>query len=374
MAQGLNSCKTQNSFYTELNYEWVNEKIIIPVEIEGKMYRFILDTGAPVIISNGLKNNISSVFLQKLNISDANNKKGSMVLEKIPLLEIGGVRYKNVPCLIANDQTEKLLDCFHAEGFIGSNLLKKSIIQILPKEKKIKLTDKKRRLSLDKRKSVKMKFPDRQKTPYFWVHYGGKETANEEIYLDTGMEGFFDLCRKHFNYFRKHDVFDVVSEGSGSSSIGVFGVEDSTMQYKVAIPELLIGKTVLRNVTAETTDNANSRIGSRILDYGNITVDYIHGRLYFEPFENPVDVNEKTFGFDAIYRNGKVIVGIVWDKALKEKIKTGDRILMINEVDMRNFSLCDYIDFNLKKYEHIKMTVVNTKGKKTELTLDKIYK
>jgi hypothetical protein len=42
------------NYYTEINYEDVNGKIIIPVCIEGETYRFLFDTGAPNLISKAL--------------------------------------------------------------------------------------------------------------------------------------------------------------------------------------------------------------------------------------------------------------------------------------------------------------------------------
>ena len=42
----------QKKYYEVIQYESVYDKIIIPVTINGKNYRFLLDTGAPNLISN----------------------------------------------------------------------------------------------------------------------------------------------------------------------------------------------------------------------------------------------------------------------------------------------------------------------------------
>jgi len=62
-------------YYEEVGFEFIKDKIIVPVSIEGKEYKFILDTGAPNIISNEINNLISPKLIKTIPVSDANGKK-----------------------------------------------------------------------------------------------------------------------------------------------------------------------------------------------------------------------------------------------------------------------------------------------------------
>lgn len=46
----IGATKSKN-YYQEITFEFIKNKIIIPVEIDGKTYKFLLDTGAPNMIS-----------------------------------------------------------------------------------------------------------------------------------------------------------------------------------------------------------------------------------------------------------------------------------------------------------------------------------
>ena len=375
LGQVFNAGKTQKHFYTEFKYEWIGGKIIIPVEIEGKKYRFILDTGAPNIISEKLRNNISTEFQKKILITDAYNKKDSMDLVTIPIIKIGGVKYENIPTLISRNDTNVFFKCFDIDGIIGSNLLRNSIIQILPENQLIKLTNEKKKLSLNKKYSTKLKFPDKQSTPYFWVKINANKKLNEEVYFDSGMDGFYSLSNNHFHVFRKKGMFNVITESTGDIGVGILGVADPAKYYQIVIPKLILNKTTFNNITIETNNSGNSRIGIKILKYGDVTIDYIDKRFYYEPFIDSVNLEKKSFGFNPVYYDGKLIIGIVWDKNLKSELKFGDRIIEINGTTVTNYNLCDLVTHDrFRKCNTLEMTIINSKGKEKKVVVTKKYR
>jgi predicted aspartyl protease len=73
----------------------VNAKIVIPVEINNKTYHFLLDTGAPNVISKSLFNEIKTTTIDKISINDANNLKDSLEAVTIKELKIGSLAFEN---------------------------------------------------------------------------------------------------------------------------------------------------------------------------------------------------------------------------------------------------------------------------------------
>ncbi len=372
-AQGFNSGTNQTDFYTEFNYEWINEKIIIPVEIEGITYRFLLDTGAPNVITANLYKKITTQFQQTISISDANNKKDSLDLVTIPEMKIGNISYYNIPSLLNKKENSQIFDCLNIDGFIGSNLLRSSIVQILPNEKLIKLTDNQKRLSLKRKNATEIEFPDNQSTPYIWIQLSANKKANEQVYLDTGMTGFYDLANSHLETFQKDDIFKISSEARGSQGTGLFGSEDESLYYQIVVPKININKSVFENVRVETTNQTNSRIGTEILLHGNVTIDYLNKRFYYEPFDNKIDLDKKSFGFNPTVIDNKFVIGLVWDNNLKDKIKFGDQILEIDGKDFTKSNFCDFLHAKsiFKEKERIEMTIRNQVGIEKKLTVDK---
>ena len=75
----LNKGNTQEqNYYSEIQFEYVNGKIIIPVIINEITYRFLLDTGAPNLITKKLTSILNPKSLQEIKVNDANHNKSSM--------------------------------------------------------------------------------------------------------------------------------------------------------------------------------------------------------------------------------------------------------------------------------------------------------
>ncbi len=334
---------TTKNYYAEIPYENVNGKLIIPVAIKGKTYRFLFDTGAPNLITAQLKEQLAFDSGNDISVSDANNAKQNMEVITIPLFTLGNISFKNTASLVYTGTDNILFDCFKIDGIIGSNIFKKSIVQILSKKKLIVITNNPKKLNLKNQKASKLKLVGSQSSPYIIVELNGEKKAVEDVLFDSGANGFYDLCLKHYNTFKPHHIFTTLSKGQGANSIGLFGVGDMQNQYRVIIPKMTINGTVFKNAITITDSDDNSRIGSEILNYGNVTIDFKNKKFYFEAFDPEVNLEEKQFGFTPTLMDKKMVVGIVWDASLKEKIQFGDEILEVNGIDFSTIDVCDFI-------------------------------
>ena len=59
----------------EIEYEFIMQKIVIPVVIKGEIYRFLFDTGSKTIISNQLREKLIPKVQYEWNIYDGNNQR-----------------------------------------------------------------------------------------------------------------------------------------------------------------------------------------------------------------------------------------------------------------------------------------------------------
>lgn len=109
--------------------------------------------------------------------------------------------------------------------------------------------------------------------------------------------------------------------------------------------DLLISGINFKNVITETTHSANSRIGSAILNYGTVTLDYINKRFYFCPTLN---TTQRTWGIAPIFKDNRFVVGVIWDKSLSDKVNLGDEILQIDDIDYQSANFCDFVNGSVK--------------------------
>ena len=362
---------TQIDYFSSIPYENINGKVILYVKIKDKSYRFLLDTGAPTSISSKLYDELNPPSITKIPISDANNKTDSLSVVRLDEIQIGEVIFSKIPTLVMKNNI--IFECFQIDGFIGSNLLRNSVLQIDNKSKNLIITSDNKKLTLNSKHSSDL-ILDNQSSPFITIYLKNKKKAKERLLLDLGMNGFYDLSLKNFSLFNKYEIFKVLATAKGSNSMGLFGVAEDTLQYRLLLPQMEINGFKISNISTETTIGNNSRIGSKILEYGMVTIDYRNKKFYFSPpIKNDLGATEKKFPITFIPRNNKLYVSFIWAKNLTDIISKGDQIISIDEINYENLSFCDIIIkthvFSDKK--SIKLTTRNQKGEKVETLIER---
>jgi hypothetical protein len=296
-----------------------------------------------------------------------------MELGNIPLLTIGNVSFKNSSALIFESDNNLLFDCFNIDGIIGSNMLRKSVVQIQSKKKLLILTNDSKKLQLHKNYGSKLTLVGNQSSPYITIKLKGEQAGSETLLFDTGASGFYDVCKMNYTVFEQKNIFKVISKGTGSSSTGLYGVAETNEQYQLKTPELIINNMVFKNIVTTTGDDDNSRIGSDLLNYGTVTLNFIKKVFYFEAYKAVNDLDEKLLGFTPTIENNKLVVGFVWDDLLKDKIQFGDEIIKVNNVEVQDRNICDFINKTsiFKENDTLDIVFKNSKGETSKIELAK---
>ena len=356
------------NYYSEIPFEYVNGKIIVSVLINENKYRFLLDTGAPNLITKRLNNILNLESLQELKISDANQIKSTMNIVQLPNLTIGSIIFENSVALSSQDENNLVFDCFEIDGFIGSNLLRNSIIQIDVKNKILIITNDLKKLHLNSKNSSKLSLFGQQSSPFIWLKLtGSKDSGKEQVLLDTGMKGFYDISHKNYIKFKDEKIFSEVANGKGSESIGLSGTSPESEQVRLLLKHMKIANSAFLNISTTTTNDNNSRIGIGLFENGIGTIDFINKKFYFEQYEHNKDLIEKYLPFSRTIINNKLSIGIVWDEKLKTKINYGDEIIEINGKNYENYKLCDFINKSI--FENITVSEIKIRNKKGEINI-----
>jgi predicted aspartyl protease len=353
-------------YYEVIPYQTEIGKIIIPVTINDKTYRFLLDTGAPNLFSPEILKELNIMEGDSINVSDSNNQDQKMKFALVPQVKIGNLIFENQAGLIYNFKEHNLLSCYKIDGFIGSNLLRNSIIKINGTNKTIIITNKIKSLNIDK-KPIKMKLVGNQKSPYVELNFVGKnkEKASDMVLVDTGMDGLYDMSKRAYSIFEKSNVFETLYSSTGIGDLGLFGAGNSNDQKLLKIENANLNQQSINNLLVTTTTDDNSRIGLDFLKYGDMTLDFLNKKFYFESAKT-IDLNEKTPKFNASVQNNKVVVGLVWDENLKLLMNTGDEVISIDQLDITQISLCDFLKLK-KEWKNKDRYILKTKNKEGQI-------
>jgi predicted aspartyl protease len=330
------------NYYEEISFQFDKNKIIIPVDIEGKTYRFLLDTGAPNIISKEVYEVIKPKHISSIVTNDANKIVQSLDIVSLESLKIGEIEFQDFTTLVYDLNGSDIFKCFGIDGFIGSNMLRHSIIQIDSDAKKLVITDDIKQLGLDKKTSEKIKLVGNQSSPYVLIQLKGQEVGKEMVLIDTGMGGLYDLSKQNYDIFKTKNIFNEIGTSDGASSLSLFGEVPINNQTRVHLPELSINGFKIHDAVTHTTKGNHSKVGAELLNYGMMTIDYKHKRFYFNPRTESPYLGE-SFGFTQTMKENKLVIGYVWDEELKTKIKYGDIILEVNGQEISDSKFCNYV-------------------------------
>jgi hypothetical protein len=358
-------------YFEEIKYEMIFGKIIIPVTINQKTYKFILDTGAPNIFSNTVLKENNLIIGDSINISDANNLNETMKSVMVSQLKIGNLTFENQAGLVYDFEKHNLLKCYGIDGIIGSNLFRKSIFKINSQNQTITITNQIKRLKIEK-KPMKMVLTNNQLSPYVELKFIGKDRkkASDMVLVDTRMDGLYDMSKRAFSIFEKYDIFSVLATSIGIGDIGIFGSGVASEQKLVQVETTLLNQYELKNMVTSTTSDNNSRIGLDFLKHGNLTFDFINKKFYFEPINN-VEL-ETVPKFQTSLQNDKVVIGLIWDENLKLIMNSGDEVISIDQENISEMSLCDYLAYkkNWKNKSNYSLTIKNKENKITTIAIE----
>ena len=252
-------------------------------------------------------------------------------------------------------------DCQQIVGCIGSDLISKGRAVKIDTEKGMMIiTD--RRGFFDGEEGFRFPFKEEARVPHFQV--STRADKSRWCMFDTGFPGFLDVRRKDIT------EADTIDTAVGSITAGIYGRADDERLMLLRLDSLRIGDCVFRQVTTNLQAANNYVLGSSVLKFGSMVIDYASHRIIFRPYhyDNGVTVDNKFSDFVMMPReDDNLYVTLVWSKsrAYAAGVRIGDRLTHIDGIDVSG-NPCAYM--NLEPGDHT-ITLVNTEGEKKEIPI-----
>lgn len=365
------------AFYMETTYALENGKMVVTAAVNGVRGRFIIDTGAPCCLS--------AEFAKKCGIptdggipQQSYDSNGNIVMSHVVQVKsfaLGGVDFQELQAM--RMAPNSVIDQFGIDGIVGYNLLKQGKAKFDGRNQRFILSDDDMKLAIDYNCGVVM-VPDHF-LALIPVRMGAQ---TDTIMFDTGAQSLYEMCTKTYERVRSATAdVNLLAMGKGTLSMGAAGMEDASLKYRLKIPKFNIGNCAFVNVTTITTDAYDSRIGSELLNYGDVIIDYAENIFYFQPYEadSVPDCYQSEWNVVPVVMGNKVVAGMVWEmpqnglnSTPQPDIVAGDQIVAIGEtrcdtVDMRMATTTNL--FNMNPYG-TKITYRSSKtGKEETMTI-----
>lgn len=363
---------SRNNDSGNLPLELIKEKIIIPIDINGNTYRFLVDTGGILEISEKLQKKFNFKQTESTTIVGINKKEIEIKTVNVPEIKLGNWTFKHKKAIVSDLHSKYPYSCFDLDGMIGRDFFGNTILQFDSASKIFRLTENSNDIKLNKEYRTKLKISKRG-LPMIKLKINGK---NEHIEFDSGSGDFFSPKTSDVHKKMKKSLQNEVLSFYGEFSFGItMDNINLTNRYIQKIEQFKIANTTFYNFYSQFSKVSAPRIGAGILNYGKVTIDFKNDWFYYEPYSEIQSFEPfKTFGFDIKIENGMYIVKYVLkdSEAEKQGLKPKIKILMIDDFSTIDVSedCSGYLNgYDFKKKEKIKIKYVNGNGKEKTIEL-----
>lgn len=376
----LSSCNTsvykalqkgslENPEFTEtIDFEVRRGLIILPVEINGKSFRFLLDTGAPSGISHEVQSEMNFKTLSKGNIVDSEGSRQKIKYVKIDRISLGNTAFLDQTAFVSSFTQNPAIGCLDIDGIIGSNLMRYCNWEIDFPNKKITFSSKPLQDKNQSYESVKFK-ADYQYDMSFDIKTEGLTISNMKV--DYGSNGYLSLPEKIITTLEEKGALEKTFDVEGFSQSGITGTVSHAKQ-KIGYLDTVFFNN-LQFYDALIKQGSSALIGTGLLSQRVVIIDWTNRQLHFENTPPPAK-DKTTFGMTvAIKKDGLLYVQSVirGSSAYEKGIKPNMQVLKYGDFDFTGQStFCDYFleDNDAKQ---ISVELIDFDGKQQKFNLEK---
>lgn len=342
--------------------------IFIQVEIKGRNYRFLVDSGAPFSISREIQNlhHFKTTSIGHIVDSDHSRQKTTWV--SVDSLKIGKVEFLNQTAFIGDFTANPILQCLNIDGIIGSNLMRHCNWIIDQQKKQLTLNNSPIK-SIDGQTLVIPFSTDYQYNIYVDLNIGRAKVKNLQI--DYGSNGGISLNEDIFQVLKKEKIISGAYIERGFRQTGIVGQTTPFISQTVFSDSVRLNE--FRPATTQIKTGKSDLVGNQVLSNFVVTIDWQKKQLILNPIHKTTE-RKNNHGFQLGYSTikGIYVQSVIDDSpAFNNGLRPNMKVISLDSLDFeRGSSFCDYIFFQAG--ETIKLVFINDEGQKNELTVDGI--
>ncbi|MCC6372298.1 MAG: aspartyl protease family protein [Bacteroidia bacterium] len=324
----------QKHFKVEVPFEMRMGLVVLKVKVNGVDCEYLLDTGAPNVISKDLAKKINLIENTTQKTGDSQGKKSELGFSKIACITIGGIDFLETGTAIADLKQAHEIACLNVEGFIGANLMRKAIWKFDYTKKIITICSSRDSLSIPNT-CKKIKFTTViTGTPKIELIYNG--ISDKDVTLDLGSNGDFDSDQKTLNKLKQAGALKQITYSYGHGGTGLYGKAPIDTTFYALVSNIKCGDIEMNTqIVGFGTSNAKT-LGTAYFKNHDLIIDWSKSEILLLEKTSYYN-NIKKMRFSLMFDNNKLFVASVDEHSPAEGPKLGDQVISING---RNYAEC----------------------------------
>lgn len=333
-----------------VEFDYNNRLLFIDVRVNGSPRRFIIDSGAPTVISQELKEELQLKKVKSTKVSDSQNNESKLEFVLLESLAFGGVEAGHSTALVTD---LSLFHCLGIDGLLGANVMSHFDWEVDYQKEQARLHPKEGGENPQASYPIAIPFTTKaQGTPDLELDIPGRHSASG-LTLDLGSTRGVSI--------RKTDKLDIPQDGRstfsyGRTSKGIFGANTDTTWY-FRVDSLRIGGVPFGPAIV-TSFNTSDKIGNRFWENYQLLISWSDNRLYLRP-QTPASPRLPEELLKIGYEDGAIRVLAIYEKlALQnDRIAPGDEVVRINETNTEGANLEAYCALREQVGEEVQLKV-----------------
>lgn len=317
----------QKDYLTTIPFNYDYNFAIVEVSINNKIYNFLVDTGAPTVISEEIYEDLNIKAADYTIITDSQGQRNGQEVAVIPEMIVGDLHYTDIGAVVVNLREVFEFDCMGIDGILGANQMAKSFWKFDYELQNITITDQLSNYDLAAYTDTLSFTTSTQLTPYITGYANGIKTT---FTYDTGSAGNIDVILSKDEFKDSPDY-----NRYGSSSVGLYGAIDSTTIRTIKLDSLRLGDISLGAHLVDLDDG--SLIGNDFMNKHEVVMDWENNHIYLKKLQNYQNTVDSTYGFNRRFIENKVLITNLY-KEIETPLRLNDQVLQLNEIDYSNIT------------------------------------
>lgn len=323
---------SHTNFIDSIAIEWDNQQIYIPVQMGGKTYRFLFDTGSAQAVVYADTPIEGCRPAGHILSHDAIGAIDTVQMVTLPPMKMGSITFSDCQATLQR----RAVKGRNFDGIVGFDIINRGLnAKIDVRNRLLILTDAKN--YFDREQGFDVRYKLKYHVPYLIISPFGRFT--EEALFDTGSRRFYSMNKQSFDLMAAKEGPQVETQVEGRSvgrhAIGNFGAEPLGEVAFLNLSDLKLGDFTFSDVHTVTTQGG-SHLGASLLDYGVLTVNPKKKRIRFQPYlqTTVIPVGNRQTEIAFVSERGMPCVGLVWERSVpyRQGFREGD---IITEIDGR---------------------------------------
>ena len=338
---------SKRDFADTIKIKVMDGAVVVPVEIEGRTRNLLFDTGSPLGLWIGQKEDwMRQMTADSLTFGDINREFRKQTIYQIPAMWLGSLLIENYPTIV--ESAVGMVSCNRFDGVLGFNLVGKGLsFKLDTKDSLLIVTDRKKFFAEEEKGLPTAKFRMKRTPAFRPLIYVDTPIGWVETVFDTGaLNEWLALPQEQLDYWlakspKKQKILDdltIQTDTTINSSVGLYGLSADTIVGRfLHLPQIRIDQLPVNDLYI-TTAHRTSRVGSAVLKHASLIIDAPRKQFVFVPHDQqditvgnseagsvtfiPTEAGDALGVLKAVVRKGSA--------AYQKGVRTGDYLMGVN--------------------------------------------